>query len=358
MRDGSRRRHGSAILDAAAGLGYVPNTVARSLKTQRTHSIGFIGSGLASYVLTPLMRGVEQEATAQGYFTVFTLASGDGEHAEGLVRQLLQRRVDGIVSAALAHQHHQPLTDLLQRATPSVTAFTDLGPEIPLATDDGRRTGDLVGGHLLKLGHRRMAAIAGTSAGPGHPRIARLDAFARAIGVLDDTAWWDRAVGTGDWSAAGGSAAMATLLDRDPRITAVFALNDAMAIGAIHTLRARGLRVPDDVSVVGCDDLPEAAFTVPPLTTVRISFEAIGADRHPPPPRPHQRSGGGGGGPRDPASRAGRPRLDRPQPNRRRLTTEELGYLAGRRRAETTSPFSPTPSMAAPGTALPAAIAL
>jgi LacI family transcriptional regulator len=262
------------ILEAAAELGYVPNTVARSLKTRSTRSIGFVASGLASYVLTPLMRGVEREATAQGYFSIFTLAESDGSHIDQLVRQLLERRVDGVVSAAIAHQSYAPLIDLLRTAVPSVSAVSHLGDGIPFVGEDHHQTGRLTAEHLTALGHWEIAAITGDP--EWRPIGGRLRSFAAALGVTD-TDWPDRLVASGLWTAAGGYGAMNKLLDRAPEITAVFALNDHMAIGAMHALRQRGLRIPEDISIVGCDDIELARFTDPPLTTIRISFEDIGA---------------------------------------------------------------------------------
>ena len=182
------------ILDAAAELGYVPNTVARSLKTRSTRSIGFVASGLASYVLTPLMRGVEREATAQGYFPIFTLAESDGSHIDQLVRQLLERRVDGVVSAAIAHQTHAPLIDLLRTAVPSVSAVSHLGDGIPFVEEDHRATGRLTAEHLLGLGHREIAAITGDP--EWRPIQGRLRSFAEALGVAA-TDWPDRLVASG-----------------------------------------------------------------------------------------------------------------------------------------------------------------
>lgn len=261
------------ILAAAAELGYVPNTVARSLKTRSTRSIGFVASGLASYVLTPLMRGVEREATAQGYFSIFTLAEGDGAHIDQLVQQLLERRVDGVVSAAIAHQSYAPLIDLLG-TVPSVSAVSDFGAGIPHVVEDHRQTGRLTAGHLTALGHTEIAAITGDSV--WQPLAGRLGSFAAGIGRADPD-WASRLVECGSWTAEGGYRAMNTLLDRSPGITAVFVLNDYMAIGAMHALRRRGLRIPEDVSIVGCDDIELTRFTDPPLTSIRISFEDIGA---------------------------------------------------------------------------------
>lgn len=262
------------ILDVAAELGYVPNTLARGLATRRTGSIGFIASGLASFVLAPLMHGAEREARAHGYFTIFTLAEGDEEHGERLVRQLVERRVDGIVNAALTLQDAQRYGELLRRLTPSVSIFPVQGGGVPLVGEDPALMGLIATRHLLSLGHRCI----GTIVGPSVRRATndRLRGHQQALeehGIGPDP----RLVEAGYWTAEGGYEAMTRLLERVPTPTAVFAHNDYMAIGAIRALHDRGLGVPEDCAIVGCDDIALAPYTIPALTTVRISFENNGA---------------------------------------------------------------------------------
>lgn len=261
------------IQEVAQRLGYVPNTVARSLATRKTHSLGFVASGMASYVLTPLMHGVEREATAHGYFAVFTLAE-PGDHAERLVRQLAERRVEGIVGAALAHQRNAPYAAALRALPHAVTVFDVAGGGIPAVSIDERHTGLIATRHLTRLGHLRIAQIVGEpNTSPLTGRYAGyLDGLAGAgIAPLPD------AIDAGHWTPEGGYRAAGRLLDRAPDLTAIFAHNDHMAIGAIRAVLDRGLRVPADVSVVGCDDIDLAGFVSPALTTVRIPFDTLGA---------------------------------------------------------------------------------
>ncbi|MGH2534593.1 MAG: LacI family DNA-binding transcriptional regulator [Thermomicrobiales bacterium] len=262
------------ILDAAAALGYVPNTLARGLATRSTRSIGFIASGLASFVLAPLLLGAEREAHAHGYFIVFALATGHEDEADRLVRQLVERRVDGIVNAALTLQHDQRYGELLRTLTPSVGIFPVRGGGIPLVGEDPALTGYIATRHLVNLGHRRIATILGDR-DPRAPS-GRLRGYRQAleeVGVEPDP----NLAELGSWTGEGGYQAMQLLLDRAPDLTAVFSQNDHMAIGAISALHDRGLRVPEDVAIVGCDDIDLARYTIPPLTTVRISFENDGA---------------------------------------------------------------------------------
>jgi len=261
------------IFDAAAELGYRPNTLARGLATRRTRTIGFIASGLASFVLDPLMRGAEREARAQGYFTIIALAEGDEEQAERLIHELIERRVDGIISAALTLQQNRRYGELLRRLAPTVCIFPVHGGGLSLVGEDPPLIGLLATQHLVTLGHRRIATIVGVVDRPGVS--GRFRGYQQALeeaGLAVDP----ELVDVGHWTPEGGYDAMHRLLDHAPGITAIFAHNDHMAIGAIRALHERGLRVPDDVAVVGCDDIDLARYVVPSLTTVRISFERSG----------------------------------------------------------------------------------
>ncbi len=262
------------VQNAADRLGYVPNTVARSLVTSNTHSLGFVASGMASYVLTPLMLGVEREATANGYFAMTTLAHPGGNHAERLVRQLAERRVEGIVSAALAHQTDTTYADALRAMTTAVTVFSVAGGGIPAVGIDEHHTGLIATRHLLRLGHRTVAQIVGeVQTSPLTGRYSGYRDALREVGVDHDPDLTD----CGVWTAEGGYRAAGRLLDRSHGLTAIFAHNDYMAIGAIRAVHDRGLRVPEDISIIGCDDIDLAGFVSPALTTVQIPFEALGA---------------------------------------------------------------------------------
>jgi LacI family transcriptional regulator len=229
---------------------------------------------MASYVLTPLLLGVEREATASGYFAMTTLAHPGDNHAERLVRQLAERRVEGIVGAALAHQGDLAYADALRSIATAVTVFAVAGGGIPNVTIDEHHTGLIATRHLLRLGHRTVAQIVGEP--HTSPQGGRYSGYLAALaeaGIDVDSALTDY----GLWTAEGGYRAAGRLLDRFPGLTAIFAHNDYMAIGAIRAVHDRGLRVPDDVSVIGCDDIDLAGFVSPALTTVQIPFDDLGA---------------------------------------------------------------------------------
>lgn len=252
------------VLAAIRELGYRPNTAARALATQRTHVIGAIAVGTRYYGPATRLLAIEHAARAKGYTLAINSAPDPWiDDVRGAVESLLHRGAEGIILEI-------PSTDLdldtgLLRDIPVVSNVGVLPGvrHIALVGADQHDVGQLVARHLLDLGHVRFAHVAG-------PR--RWDAAAdRQAGWQQElrTAGHDPgAVVEGDWSARSGYA-LGYELARSG-VTAIFAANDSMAMGVVRALIESGLRVPQDVSVVGVDDVPEAEFQVIPLTTVRL----------------------------------------------------------------------------------------
>lgn len=262
------------ILATAEELGYVPNTLARSLATRHTKTIGLVTSGLASFVLAPLIHGAEEEARRRGYLTLVTLAEGGEDHAVRILNQFIERRVDGIINAGMTLQHDPKYAELLRKAVPVVSFYPIKGGGVPIVGPDPTAIGLLATRRLIELGHRRIASICDVStlAVARRGRLRGYEIALSEVGCALDPALIDH----GEWTAEGGYAAMNRLLDRVPAITAVFAHNDHMAIGAIKALEDRGLRCPEDCALVGVDDIDLARYGNPTLTSVRISFEQCG----------------------------------------------------------------------------------
>jgi LacI family transcriptional regulator len=177
------------------------------------------------------------------------------------------------VAAAPELERDARVAELLSGPVPAVGLHHVPGGGVPVVGSSHRRTGRLATDHLAGLGHRRIATVTG----PSHRLVvaSRLRGYREALaaaGLPADPALVDE----GDWTAAGGHAATGRLLDRDRRITAIFAQSDQMAVGVLSALHQRGLRVPDDCAVVGCDDLPLVSHTIPPLTTVHVPFYETG----------------------------------------------------------------------------------
>ena len=261
------------ILEAAKGLGYVPNALARSLVTRSTCTIGIVASDLADAELARFVVGAEREARRRGHGVLIGNVDREGTDAERYLRMLLERRVDGILAAAPQMERDERVGEILRGPTPAVSIHRVPGRGISLVGSDHRRTGLLATEHLLRLGHRRVATITGSE--DRQVTRHRLEGYRRALeeaGIRFDPAL----VESGNWEADGAYEATCRLLDRAPGATAFFAQTDVMALGVLSALRERGLAVPEERAVVGCDDIPLAAHAAPPLTTVHVPFYETG----------------------------------------------------------------------------------
>jgi LacI family transcriptional regulator len=261
------------ILSAAAELGYRPNTIARSLVRRATATIGLVASDATDVAITQASVAAEQAARKNGHSVLVGYLAARGADGAGIVRTLIERRVDGIIAAAPEVEEDTEVAELLRRYVPSVSLHAVPGGGVPLVGSDQRETGRMATDHLLGLGHTSI----GTVTGLFRRRVARSrlhgyeDAL-RAAGLEPS----EDLVAEGDWTPRGGAAATRLLLERSPDITAIFVHSDTMAVGALSALWRAGRRVPGDVAVVSCDDIPFAEFLTPPLTTVRVPLAETG----------------------------------------------------------------------------------
>ncbi|MFD8033319.1 LacI family DNA-binding transcriptional regulator [Streptomyces sp. NPDC059717] len=264
------------VLRAVEELGYVPNQAARSLVTKRHDAVAVVIAEPETRVFADpffalQLRGISKELTAHDSQLVLLLTEGRADHAR-VGRYLAGGHVDG----ALVFSLHldDPLPELVQRAgVPTVFGGRPdwgEGNRSVYVDSDNRGGAREAVRYLVGLGRRRVGHITGaldqTSA------VDRLDGF-RDVMVEADP----RLIAEGDFTPAGGERAMRLLLERCPDLDAVFAANDLAASGALRVLRAQGRRVPEDIAVVGFDDmLPVAEQTDPPLTTIRQDIEEMG----------------------------------------------------------------------------------
>jgi LacI family transcriptional regulator len=261
------------VFTAARELGYRPSGVARSLRQRATRTLGLIVTDIENPFFPQLVRAVEDAARDQGYAILLCNAADDPERESGYLDLLVDRWVDGVVIAAssLGGRHREWLAD----APLPIVLVNSVDQEIdlPSIASDNRAGGALAAGHLTGLGHRRFGLIAAPARNvDAADRLAGARDALRAAGI-DDAAVQ---VATGEAGVAGGERAAAEILDRDPTVTALTAYNDLMAIGAMRAIRAAGLRIPADVSVVGFDDVDLAAYVDPPLTTISQSTAEMG----------------------------------------------------------------------------------
>ncbi|MFI9155017.1 LacI family DNA-binding transcriptional regulator [Streptomyces sp. NPDC053367] len=260
---------------AVEELGYVPNHAARSLVTRRNGAVAVIIAEPEFRVFSDpffeqQVRGISRELTAHDAQLVLLWAEGTGDH-ERIARYLGGGHVDGALAFSL---HDDRLPELIARTgVPAVLGGRPAAGEglnVPYVDCDNRGGAREAVRHLVSLGRRHIAHIAG-------PR-DQTSAMDRIRGYRDVLVDADPLLlCQGDFTEESGARAMAELLDRCPATDAVFASNDAMALGALRTLRERKVRVPEDVAVVGFDDMPAVVRAAePPLTTVRQDIEGMG----------------------------------------------------------------------------------
>ena len=262
----------AAVDQAIAKLGFVPNPVARGLAGGRTLSIGVVSQAIDSPFYGAALRGIEVELGTAGYSPLFMSGHWRADEEARCIDVLRSRRVDGLI--VLTGRLADSALRSLARTLPVVVTGRSLKASNLLSMDfDNREGARQATQHLIDLGHRRIAFISGD---PEHPdAVDRQQGYRSAIeaaGLRFDPAL----LAPGNFSEHSGLLAVERLLDSRTRFSAIFAANDQMAFGASLGLYRRGLRVPDDVSMVGFDDVAGSVYMVPPLTTVHNPIQEIG----------------------------------------------------------------------------------
>jgi LacI family transcriptional regulator len=263
------------VLEAARSVGYEPNSLARSLRTNRTHTIGMLIPDLTNPLFPPIVKGIEERLSQDGYTLVLANTDYNLAREHAIARVLVARRVDGFVLATARREY--PLVQELLDAGRRVVLVNRTMEHSAVAsvTGDERAGICLAVAHLASLGHRQIAYVGGDS--DASTGLSRYEAFVvglREAGLPLDP---DLVAHATRFHEEPGAAAFAELLDRGTRFTAVVAANDRLALGCYDVLRERGLRVPEDMSVTGYNDMQFADRFAPPLTTVRIPHYQIGA---------------------------------------------------------------------------------
>jgi len=262
----------AAVDRAIAELGFVPNPVARGLAGGRTLSIGVVTQAIDSPFYGVALRGIEDALGQAGYSPLFTSGHWNAEEEARCIEVLRARRVDGLI--VLTGRLSDQALRQYAKALPVVVSGRSLKAPNLFALDfDNFEGARLATNHLLALGHRRIAFIAGDARHPdANERQRGYRAALEAAGLRFDPTL----VMPGQFHEDSGRTAVERLLDSRQRFTAIFAANDQMAFGAALALYRRGLRIPEDVSLVGFDDLAGAAFTLPPLSTVHQPVYELG----------------------------------------------------------------------------------
>jgi LacI family transcriptional regulator len=259
------------VLAAARALDYRPSGVARALKRQETRTLGLLVTDLGNPFYPEVVRSVEEAAHDRGYGLVLCNAADDPRREIAYLDLLLERRVDGLIvaSSRATRRHAAALTNA---PMPVILVNSGAaGSGLPSIDTAHRRGARVAAEHLLRLGHRRLGHItAPASNAAAGQRLRGVRDAMRAAGLDAD----QLAVSEGDGHVEGGAAAVSAQLAAG--VTGIVCYNDLTAIGALRALRTAGRRVPDDVSVVGFDDIEMAAWTDPPLTTIRQPIGEMG----------------------------------------------------------------------------------
>lgn len=258
------------IREVASRLRYTPDEAARSLIMRRTSTIGVFLPDLYGEFYSEVIRGIDQTARARGYHILVSGSHNDPDELDAAFRAM-RGRVDGLIVMSPA-LHTRALVRELPETLPVVLLNSprdgDFADSVVVDNVGGARA---MVRHLATLGHTRIAIICGA---PGnHDSAERLKGYRSAM-TGRRTAGWEIA---GDFTEKSGYEAVASILTMRPRPTAIFASNDSMAIGALSALREAGIRVPADMAVVGFDDIPLARYMSPPLSSVHVAIDELGA---------------------------------------------------------------------------------
>ena len=255
-----------AIDDAVAQLGYRPNTAARSLVTRSSQTIAVLLPEITNPFYAELVSGVQERALEAGHTLLLCTTESDPDREDEYLRLLRAKQVDGVLVDGLVLPPPR-ITRFVREGLPIVCLDRDIDSKlVPLVQVDNRLGARLATEHLLSLGHRRVAHVTGaTELRISEERVAGYRDAHNAFGYAVDP----ELLAVGGFTEEGGHRATLELLeDAEYPFTAVFAANDLSALGVLSALAESGRRVPEDVSVVGFDDLRLSRYTTPPLTTV------------------------------------------------------------------------------------------
>lgn len=261
------------VIRAVEELGYVPDMLAQGLRTQRTMSVGFTISDISNPVLAETITGAERRLRTAGYSLLLTDAESDPERDAADIRLLQQRRVDGMLASVADEQHAGTKAALQEVEVPVVLIDRDrpqgvVGPRVCFEHQSGMRA---AAEHLFALGHRHVALIAGGPRRPTRQRRKGVEAVFQRKGANTSCRVYEQGL-----TIEHGVEATRAILALEARPTAVIAAGNQLMHGALRTLHAAGVRIGEEISFVGCDDVAVAEFHDPPIALVRRDTREIG----------------------------------------------------------------------------------
>lgn len=269
------RETAERIRQIAARMGYRPNTVARSLVTKKTHTIGVVVTTIADPFIAEVVSGIEEVANQHGYSVVLSNSNADPDREVQIVHSFHERRVDGIVvTSSRVGALYLPL---LSRLKVPIVLINNQHPDddefVHSVMIDNVAASRAAVQYLIELGHKQIGYL-GDAAG-FQSDTERFAGYRQAL-ALAGLPFLSQLVAHGDSKPGGGEQAMEKLIALADSPTAVFCYNDMSALGALRAIYARGLKVPDDISIIGFDDLFFASYLHPLLTTIRQPKQQMG----------------------------------------------------------------------------------
>ncbi len=259
------------VLAAMRELGYRPNSVARALVTGRSNMLGVVSFDTTLYGPASTLFGIERAAHEAGYFII--IASLKALNLDSLSEAIERLSIQGVDGLLVIAPYVEGAQALLHASADIPLVAVEAGPDgpVPLVAIDQRAGARVATQHLLDLGHETVWHLAGPADFiESRQRVEGWRATLADAGVRPSEPLH------GDWSARAGYE-LGHDLSSDPAITAIFVANDQMALGVLRAMHERGRAIPGEVSIVGFDDIPEAQYFTPPLTTVRQDFDELGS---------------------------------------------------------------------------------
>ena len=268
----TRRR----VKEAVARLGYRPNALARGLSQQRSHTIGVVAVAWEYYGPLRFLVGIEGQIRAMGYNLLLDLLHHpENENVEQILYRLLSNQVDGIIWAVPEIGNNRAWLNRAAMNLPVPAVYLSMGsrPDMIDISIDNREGGRIATAHLVSQGYEKIGLVTGpTDWWEARQRRLGWQEALQAVGLPAET----NQVVEGNWSASSGRQGLLHLLEKFPEMEAVFASNDQMALGVLQAAHMHGLRVPEDLGVVGFDNIPESAFYWPALSTVNQPLLELG----------------------------------------------------------------------------------
>jgi len=253
------------IRQAAETLNYLPNHIAKSLVSRETKTVGLVLTSITNPILTRVAQAIELRLAELGYSTLFATSNGDHHEEKKAIEMFRSRQVDGMLIYPRSHRDLDHIRRVRQAGYPLVLLVGDPDAGVDVVSMDARQGGHKAARHLIERGHRRIGLIDG---GRERGNLEKREGYGRALaeaGIADDPALL---VEPRVHSVAAGHEAMAELMARDSGMTAVVAATDSLALGALRWTQQNGLSVPDDMAIVGFDNIEFAEHAATPISSV------------------------------------------------------------------------------------------